>query len=165
MKLRTSPFMTAAIAEKAVSMALPAILAMMESGQMKRKALHIVVINPLAIPSQSTFEDAILYEYSIGDRQRWEHDYYGIARSKAEISWVNAWSNRQVRNMPWLLAPGNTKYIGSAVSEDGGLIVVASGVQDYYDEMSAKMVLAALQAVAIETEQLARASDHDDYYR
>ena len=76
-------------ARTAVDLALPLIqYAMREPRFGDSGFLHIVVMDPERTPERvSSFEDAILYEYSVGDRAKWDADYAGYARGKAEQSW------------------------------------------------------------------------------
>jgi hypothetical protein len=65
--------------------------------------------------------------------------------------------------MPHLYEPGDTKYIGSAISRCGRLIVGVSGVQDYFDEMIAKWIVSAIEALAIQEAEAARKDEGDNY--
>jgi hypothetical protein len=157
MEKSVSYLLTAEMAKKAVDMARPAILAAMESGMFKRKALHIVVMNPATRPWQvENEEDAILYEESFGDPATWETHYDEIARAKAIESWRYDLPTHVIREtMPYLLQANedrsDTMYWGSAYLL--GLVVAGSGVQPCYDEWSGYMVAAGCRALCIEKMQ------------
>ncbi len=153
----TSYLLGADRARKAVDMVRPAILAAMESGLMKRKDLHIVIMNPAMRPFEVYYEhDAILYEESFGDKKKWARDYAKFAQAKAIISWRTGLPTHLVREtMPYLLkASGSwsdTPYWGSAVLH--GIVVAASGAQSWYDEWVSYMVAAACRALCIDAMQ------------
>ncbi|OHA20740.1 MAG: hypothetical protein A2849_01650 [Candidatus Taylorbacteria bacterium RIFCSPHIGHO2_01_FULL_51_15] len=140
-------------ARKAVDMVRPAILAAMESGLLKRKDLHIVIMNPCTRPHEvESMEDAILYEESFGDKEKWKDDYEGIAQAKAIASWRTGLPTHVLREtMPYLLQAdedhADTPFWGSAVLH--GVVVAASGVQSWFDEWVAYMVAAACRALCI----------------
>lgn len=161
----SAPFVTEETAKAAVAMTLPAILQMMHAGIFKRKHLHIVVMDPAKPFSGGyEFEHSILYEYSIGSPGEWQWPYGEIAASKAEVTWRTGHPTRAVRDaMPHLYEPGDTKYIGSVISRCGRLIVGVSGVQDYFDEMIAKWIVSAIEALAIQEAEAARKNEGDTY--
>ena len=140
-------------ARKAIDMVRPAILAAMESGQLKHKTIHIVIMNPGTRPGDvEDEEDAILYEESIGDPATWERDYNLIARAKAIASWRTGLPTHVLREtMPYMLvaseSASDTPYWGSAVLH--GMVVAASGVQSWFDEWVSYMVAAACRAICI----------------
>ena len=121
MEKSESFLLSAELAKKAVEMAKPSILAMMQSGQFKRPELHIVVMNPATKPWE--VEDpasAILYEESIGTPEKWQKPYGEIARAKAIASWRTGLPTRDlVQTMPYLLVANEDRsdsvYPGSAV--------------------------------------------------
>lgn len=138
---------------KAIDMVCPAIRAAMESGAIKRKDLHIVVMNPATRPFEvEREEDAILYEVSFGDPSTWEHDYKAIARAKAIASWRTGLPTHVVvQTMPYLLQANedysDTPYYGSVNLL--GMPVGASGVEAWNDEMISYWIAAACRAVCI----------------
>ena len=153
MEPRVSFLLGADKARKAVDMVRPAILAAMESGLMKRKHLHIVIMNPGTRPGDvEDEEDAILYEESFGDPKEWGRDYAVIARAKAIESWRTGLPTHALREtMPYMLVASengsDTLYWGSAVLH--GMVVGASGVQSWFDEWVSYMVAAACRALCI----------------
>src|SRR4051812_36406720 len=76
------------LAAQAVAMALPLLEAAMRHPEYGDSGfLHIVVVDPAAAPADAGFDEAILYEHSIGDPSRWDADYGSFARAKARLSW------------------------------------------------------------------------------
>jgi hypothetical protein len=76
-------------ARTAVELVLPLIEAAMREPRYGDSGfLHIVVMDPERTPDNvGSFEDAILYEHSVGDRAKWDADYAWYARGKTERSW------------------------------------------------------------------------------
>lgn len=68
----TSHFAGADAARRAVEMALPLITQAMTRPQEVGDSgfLHIVVMDPARSPAECAFDEAVLYEYSVGDRDR-----------------------------------------------------------------------------------------------
>ncbi|MCH7529921.1 hypothetical protein IIB50_02275 [Patescibacteria group bacterium] len=150
-----SYLLTADVAKQAVEMVEPIIYTAMGCKLFKRDHLHIVVMDPAAMPinrNRVTFKSAILYEVSLGNTENWEHDYAKIARSKAQISWWTKLPTHIVQEtMPYILTGVDTKHYGSVVLD--GIVVAASGVQPWYDECVSHMVAAACRAFSIENMQ------------
>lgn len=135
-------------AEKAVGFALPMIHEAMKLKEVGESGfLVIVVMDPLRGPTESSFEDAILYEYSVGDRSKWDADYAGFARAKARVAWRTGMDSHLVQELrPYLLAPGDTVLWGTAIVD--GITVGVSGANPWYDEAFAGTVAMCLRAVA-----------------
>lgn len=131
---------TADAARFAVELALPSIEAAMTYKPVGESGfLYIVIMNPLAHPHSVRFEDAILYEHSVGDPAKWDADYGGFARDKARLHWRTGVNTEMVqRRLPHLLQPGDTTLWGSASLD--GIIVGVSGANPWYDEAFAGMV-------------------------
>lgn len=128
-------------------MILPAIMHLLET-MAKRKHLHIVVMNPRIKPWDGfSFENAILVEFSIGDRSEWEYDYKHYARSKTEQAWREQRPNLITQVMaPATLRSGDTLYFGSF--EYYGMYVGCSGIESHFDVMiSGWYAIAFQQAV------------------
>lgn len=157
MEQSVSFLLSADLANKAIDMVMPSILAMMESKQFKRPELHIVVMNPGKHPwNTDDPSNAILVERTIGNPDGWEKPYGQIARAKAITSWRTGLPTRDVvQTMPYLLTANedwsDSVYPGSAVLF--GIAVGASGVQSWYDEFVSYMVAAACRALCIELMQ------------
>jgi hypothetical protein len=135
-------------AEKAVGLALPMIHEAMKLKEVGESGfLYIVVMDPLRAPSNSTFEEAILYEHAVGDRSKWDADYAGFARAKARVAWRTGMDSHLVQELrPYLLEAGDTVLWGSAIVD--GITVAVSGANPWYDEAFAGTVAMCLRAVA-----------------
>lgn len=122
---------------------------------LKRRALAVVVLDPTKTPVNTpSFEDAILYESYFGDMSTWERAFDEIARRKARLSWRTGLSSHLVQQRaPYLFENDDVKYGGSVVWE-GGLIVAASGLQWYLDQMFSSWIAAAIQALCIQEMEL-----------
>jgi hypothetical protein len=88
------------------------------------------VVDPASGPRDARFDDAILYEHSIGDRARWDADYAAFARAKAELSWRTRSDNP--KGAVWL----------------DGIVVGASGELEPFDQAFAGAVAMCLRALA-----------------
>jgi hypothetical protein len=143
-----SYFIDRQAAEKAVSMALPLITEAMKRREVGESGfLYLVVMDPVLTPANSSFEEAILYEYSVGDRQKWDADYAGFARAKAKVAWKTGMDSHLVQELrPQLLSDGDTVLWGSVVLD--GIVVSASGAHPWYDEAFAGTVAACLRSIA-----------------
>ncbi len=141
--------LTKIVARKAVDLVRPAILSAMESGLLKRKDFHVVIMDPCIRPWEVTDPSlAILHEESFGNRMQWELDFQKIARGKAFLSWRTGIPTHLIREtMPHLLAAGDTIFYGSAVHH--GIVVAASGVQPWFDEMFSGWTADACRALCI----------------
>ncbi|CAB3700018.1 hypothetical protein SB816_08155 [Achromobacter sp. SIMBA_011] len=134
-------------AARAVQLALP----MLEAARADKRVgesgfLHVVVMNPLARPGECDFSQAILYEQSVGDPNRWDADYGAFARGKARLSWRTGLSSHEVVvARPHLLQAKDTPVWGS-VSVDG-IVVAVSGANPWFDEAFAAAVAHLFKAV------------------
>jgi hypothetical protein len=148
MTASASYFIDRPAAEKAVGMCLPLIEAAMQHKEVGESGfLYIVVMDPLLTPAVSSFEEAILYEHAIGDRSRWDADYAGFARAKAQVAWRAGMDSHVVQALrPHLLAAGDTVLWGSVVLD--GLVVGVSGANPWYDEAFAGTIAMYLRALA-----------------
>jgi hypothetical protein len=119
------------LAQRAVAMALPLVEGAMRDPYFGDSGfLHIVVMDPHAHPGQSSFEDAILHEHSVGDRAKWDADYAAYAHGKARQSWQTGADNPK-----------------GAVCVDG-IVVGASGAFEPFDQAYAGAVAMCLRALA-----------------
>lgn len=131
-----SLYLTPAMAKQAISLALPSITAAMDTGVAKRHDLFIV------ISTRSLNGDRWNYiaSHACGDINNWEYSYDAVATSKDEISRRTGLSSREVQTMhPELLEPDDTIYYGNAIRNN--IIVSCSGVQAWFDEVFANIVL------------------------
>ena len=121
----------ASLARRAVAMALPLIECAMRDPRFGDSGfLHVVVMDPDANGEETPFEQAILYEHSVGDRAKWDADYAAFARGKARESWTTRADNPK-----------------GAVCVDG-IVVGASGAFEPYDQAYAGTVAMCLRALA-----------------
>lgn len=109
--------------------------------------LHIVVMDPALGPDDASFEDAILYEYSMPDPTKWDADYCAYARAKARLSWEHGVDSRLIQSSePYRLRSGDTNLWGSVMQH--GIVVGVSGAQPWFDEALAGCVAHCLRAIA-----------------
>jgi hypothetical protein len=135
-------------AEQAVQMSLPLIIEAMKLKEVGESGfLYLVIMDPLRTPHNSSFEEAILYEYAIGDRSKWDADYAGFSRAKAQVAWRTGQDGHAVQELyPHLLTAGDTVLWGSVVMD--GIVVSSSGANPWYDEAFAGTVALCLRAIA-----------------
>jgi hypothetical protein len=135
-------------AERAVNMALPMIRAAIDDKSAGESGFfYLVVMKPGSSPASSSFEDAILYEHAVGERERWDADYRGFALAKARIAWRTGIDSHIVQEQrPYLLEAGDTVLWGSVAID--GIVVAASGADAWYDEAFAGAVALCLRAQA-----------------
>jgi hypothetical protein len=104
-------------------------------------------MDPVRAPDNASFEEAILYEHAVGDREKWDADYAGFARAKAKVAWRTGLDSHLVQELrPQLLRAGDTVLWGSAVVD--GIVVGVSGANPWYDEAFAGTVAMCLRAIA-----------------
>ena len=143
-----SHFANAEAARTAVEMALPMIEPAMRMERVCGSGfLHLVVMDPAIGPEHATFEEAVLFEHSIGDRSRWDADYGAFARAKARLSWLHrADSHRLQAERPHLLREGDSLLWGGVHLD--GITVGVSGAEAWWDEAFALAVAGNLRALA-----------------
>jgi len=111
------------------------IIPMMESGQVKRKHLHIVV---------GDIYGNVIYEFSFKTSENWEYPYQEIALSKFDLTVEHAMPTSIIQKLYPGLNLGITPYFGSAI--DRGIVVACSGVDAEHDEMFAKCIVAGIRS-------------------
>ncbi len=155
---RATGLVDEAAAREAVELALPSIeKALQREGVSGERVLHVVVMDPAAQPGDVGFEDAILYEHSIGDPRKWQADYRSFARAKAALAWRAGCDTHLIQELrPHLLRSGDTLLWGSVWRD--GLVVGASGAHPWFDEAFANAVAGFLLAIGQERARGARAS-------
>ncbi|MDX3907857.1 MAG: hypothetical protein QHC78_19400 [Pigmentiphaga sp.] len=134
-------------AAQAVRMALPLIETAMKDPKVGESGfLYIVVMDPASSPVRDQFEEAILYEHSVGDPEQWDADYASFARGKAYLSWRTGLDSHLVQTVyPQLLQKNDSTLWGTACLD--GYVVAASGANPWYDEAFAMAVAACLKAI------------------
>jgi len=135
-------------AEKAIGLSLPMIQEAMKLKEVGESGfLYIVVMDPLLGPHNSSFEEAILYEYAVGDRSKWDADYAAFAKAKARVAWRTGMDGHAVQELrPHMLTARDTVLWGSVVVD--GIVVAVSGANPWYDEAFAGTVAMCLRAIA-----------------
>jgi hypothetical protein len=135
-------------AEKAVEMSLPMIEEAMKKKEVGESGfLYIVVMDPALTPQYTSFEEAILYEYAVGDRSKWDADYAAFARAKARVAWRTGMDGHVVQELrPYMLTAKDTVLWGSVAMD--GIVVGVSGANAWYDEAFAGTVAMCLRALA-----------------
>jgi hypothetical protein len=144
-----SHFADATAARQAIDMALPMIEPALRDPKVCGSGfLVIVVLDPALRASEGvTFDDAVLVEHCIGDRQRWDADYAAFARAKARLAWVHGQGSCAIQSaQPHLLQSGDSLLWGSVCLE--GIVVGVSGAEAWWDEAFATAVAANLRAIA-----------------
>lgn len=151
-----SHFIDAAAAELAVERALPSIMEAMKDASVGDSGFfHLVVMDPALTPSHCRFEEAILLERSVGDRERWDADYGAFARAKTRLAWQRGVDSAWVQALrPWQLETGDATLWGSVNLE--GIVVGASGLQAWWDEAFCLAIAANLRAIAKARAEAAR---------
>jgi len=112
-----------------------------------RPGFHFVILNPAfeRWSVQGDVESAILLDAFIGEHDK-RHDYRKIALSKAGQAWRVGAPNAFVQWFaPALLEEKDTPYSGSFVYN--GLVVAASGLQPWFDELVSMLIACAIQQV------------------
>ena len=143
-----SYLVTREIAQQAVLLAAPLIVAAMQDSVFKRRDLHIVIMNPGKNPDFHDVSESILYEESFGEPDEWEGPYQAVARSKAALAWKHRMSTRElVTSLPHLLVEGDTIYPGGTWLF--GISVGTSGVESEYDEAISNIIACLIRALAI----------------
>lgn len=134
------------LAESALQLLEPAITKLL-SEKAKRTDSHIVVMDPTKKPWETSFEDAILLEKSIGDRDKWARPFDEFARGKARQAWRDGRDNARKHLLaPATLGAGDIAFYGSFEYE--GVIVASSGVEECFDVLISAWVALAIQQLA-----------------
>lgn len=138
--------LTEELVAEAVNLVLPAIMNMMEKGVVKRRHLGIMVLDPADVPHQPGKAQDTIYHLNIGDKKKWEHNFDTIAHHKAACASENKCNTSEIKNnRPYLLKACDPPY-GGGVYVDG-LAVGVAGLEEYYDEMIAYMIVASIRAL------------------
>ncbi len=134
------------LAREAIDLLYPTIKALLAE-KAKRNDMHIVVMDPTRKPWECTFEEAVLYEYSMTDPSLWENPYDQMAREKAKQAWRDGRSNMHKHlTAPATLKRGDLAFYGSFDYE--GVIVASSGVEPWFDVLVCGWVAVAVQQLA-----------------
>lgn len=145
-----SAFADASAAALAVDLVMPMILAGIASRRVGESGfLHIVILDPGLCAGACPFEEAILHERSVGDREAWDADYALYAREKARVCWRHRRSGHELRACSPHLLHGDETGVWGGVWLDG-IAVGVSGADPWFDEAIGLSIAATLRAVAKE---------------
>jgi len=134
------------IAKQAIELVKPSIEALFE--HTVRKELHIVVVDPRVKPWEASFDDAILYEYTMRNSDVWQAPYDEFARNKARQAWREQQPNGVIQQLhPSSLRSEDVPFYGSFVY--GNVVVGCSGVQQWFDVLISGWVALAFEQLAI----------------
>lgn len=141
-------FGNAEAAADAVALALPMLEAALRNPVIGESGfLYVVVMDPASDPAVDDFDSSILYEYAVGDREKWDAPYDRFARDKARVSWRTRRDGHAVRvGSPHLLANEDCGIWGSAWVD--GIAVGVSGANPWYDEAFAASIAHCFKAAA-----------------
>jgi hypothetical protein len=148
MPVSASYLIDRATAEAAVQFSMPTIIESMKDNKVGESGfLYIVVMDPGRPPQLAGFEEAILYEHAVGDRERWDADYAAFARAKAKVAWKTGMNSHTVQALyPHLLGGGDTLLWGSVALD--GIVVGVSGAHPWFDEAIAGTIAMWMRALA-----------------
>jgi hypothetical protein len=143
------------MAQAALTALTPAIAAQLAVPEVSGLGvLHVIVLDPAQPSGDGATEPRVLYEHSIGDRDRWDVDYADYARRKAHLAWRHRMDGRRLLMLePHRLLADDSALWGSVWLD--GLVVAASGAFPIWDECFSLMVAAQLRARAWEAASLA----------
>ncbi|NIM41733.1 MAG: hypothetical protein GTN84_11615 [Hydrogenophaga sp.] len=147
-----SRFIDEEAARLAVSLARPAIEAALRDAAVSgQHVLHLVVLDPASPPGACRFEEALLYEQTLGrqDRTTWDADYATYARDKAALSWRHGMDSRRLQLLEPHRLGAEDHLVWGGVCLDG-IVVAASGAMPQWDETFSFWVAGALRAIAYE---------------
>ncbi len=134
------------LALAAIELVTPAIERLFHTSN--RQTLHIVVMDPSTRPWESSFEESILVEHTLGDRETWTAPFDELARKKAHQAWRDRTANIQHQTQhPSMLQQGDVLYYGSF--KYGEIIVACSGVEQWFDMLVSGWIAVAMEQLAI----------------
>ncbi|QIA65741.1 hypothetical protein GT360_19670 [Vibrio astriarenae] len=150
------------IAIDAVELVKPSIERLFE--RTNRQELHIVVMNPHLKPWESSFEEAVLYETSLGTPESWTIPFDHLAQKKAAQAWRESTSNVQLQQIhPSSLREEDVLFYGSFVY--GNIVVACSGVQQWYDMLISSWVALAIEQLMMHEYQTQKIENPTQTYR
>lgn len=136
-------------AREAVAIALPSLERALTNPTVSVcGVLHLVVLDPAQVHPRCGFDQAVAYEHSVGDRQRWRQDHAALARDKALVSWQHQMDSRRVVPLRhyWLIRDETMLWGGVWLD---GYVVAASGAVPAWNEAFALSVASNLRALGI----------------
>ena len=133
------------VAKRAIELVVPTFTMMVADNVVDRPHLAI----RMAVRQGQAYET--LAYHDIGDRADWAHAYDGIADSKIAITARTGLPSRVVQELyPELLENTDIMYWGSWIEPSSNIIAGCSGVDPWFDEAIAKMLVAAAKALVYE---------------
>ncbi|WP_070971266.1 hypothetical protein [Vibrio sonorensis] len=113
-----------------------------------RQQLHIVIMNPCLKPWEASFEQAVLYQTSIGNPSEWTIPFDEYALEKAKQAWRDNKPNivKQVIH-PSSLCQSDLLFYGSFVY--GDIVVACSGVEQWFDMLISGWIAVAFEQLSI----------------
>ena len=140
--------LTPELAERALDLVAPAIDALLNRDQtwIKRSALFVVIMKN--DPDEEHTVVVALRNFGSMTPVQWPHPFNQIAMGKARLALRTGMDTASVIALhPELLKKGDAKYRGGVVTTDIG--VAASGIQSYWDQMVARWVMDAIEALML----------------
>ncbi|MGI9947351.1 hypothetical protein [Vibrio hyugaensis] len=134
------------IAMDAVELVKPSIERLFE--RTNRKELHIVVMDPRIKPWESSFNEAILYQTSLGTPEEWTIPFDEFACNKAHQAWRNSRPNiHNQTTQTSSLQENDLLFFGSFVH--GDVVVACSGVEQWYDMLVSGWIAVAFEQLCM----------------
>lgn len=150
------------IAKDAVELTIPSIQKLFE--RTNRQELHIVIMNPQLKPWETSFDDAVLYETSLGTPESWSTPFDQLARKKAQQAWRESTSNIQLQTQhPASLREDDVLFYGSFVY--GNIVVACSGVEQWYDMLISGWIALAIEQLTMHEYQTIKLENPTQTYR
>lgn len=150
------------IAKDAVELTMPSIQKLFE--RTNRQELHIVIMNPQLKPWETSFDDAVLYETSLGTPESWSAPFDQFARKKAQQAWRESTSNIQLQTQhPASLREDDVLFYGSFVY--GNIVVACSGVEQWYDMLISGWIALAIEQLTMHEYQTVKLENPTQTYR
>ena len=133
-------------ARQAVELVKPSIQELFK--RTNRKELHIVIMDPRVRAWEAEFDEATLYQESIGNCDSWELPFDEYARNKAEQAWRDMQANIVTQTShPSSLREGDLPFYGSFVY--GNVVVACSGVEQWFDMLISGWIALAFEQLMV----------------
>lgn len=150
------------IAADAIELVTPAIERLFE--RTNRKELHIVIMDPRVKPWESSFEDAILHQASLGSPSEWTIPFDQFARKKADQAWRGNTSNLNNQTFHTSsLRDDDLLFFGSFTY--GDVVVGCSGVEQWYDMLISGWIAVAFEQLCMAEYQTNKTQNPTQTYK
>lgn len=156
--------LTKQLADRAIEMVLPSILAMAEAGVTNKAHLKIFVLDGTQPwgSDQGSWDAAFVTEYTLGNTDDWLWPYDEYAKSKSHLSWRTKLDGHMAQMLaPFVYSEGDTRHAGSVYRN--GLVVGVSGVQGHFDYTIADMIAAVIRGMSMDVMK-GMTSDSPDFF-